>query len=226
MEVEISKFKIRFNSPFFIPTKRLYIKFYNIVNVANIFVEKVIVRDEFYIKYINPLIWKIFDMMKKSNVGYIIPYIYFHYKVWDCLPKKFLSDAIQRYGTIGDKLLCKFMFEQKYSRKFSLARLFWEFSRFDPCNDERSMGFLERYDKIYSDKIYGMFAYGDGKEGQEMRIFMWKINNINFSKNQLEEIRSIYRYKIIDLNDYEDDERIPIYREIISILDAKIAELN
>jgi hypothetical protein len=71
-----------------------------------------------------------------------------------------------------------------------------------------------------------MFAYGDGKEGQEMRIFMWKINNINFSKNQLEEIRSIYRYKIIDLNDYEDDERIPIYREIISILDAKIAELN
>jgi hypothetical protein len=164
--------------------------------------------------------------MKKEDVGYIVPSIYYTYKYSRRLPKKFISTAIQKYGTIGDKLLCKFMFERTCFRQFSLAKLFWEFSRFDPCNDKMILKYPENRGIIYPHTVRYMFALDD-KTCNEMRNFMWKINNINFSADQYQQIKFIFEEKI-DNNrtTSENDRKIPIFREIISILDAKIVELN
>lgn len=226
MESEISKFKNRFNVPFYIPAKRLYINKFFIDKTVSIIVDSLTARNGFDLEYVNPLIWKIFDRMKTENIGYIIPAIYSKYSLSHCLPKKFLSDAIQKYGVIGEKLICKYMFEQTYSRKFSIAKLFWEFSRFDPCNDIRASDYIELCRTVHSYEVYDMFIL-DGKEGSEMKNFMWKINNINFSEVQYAEIIDIYTNKISDILEFNpEDERLTIFKEMISILEEKIAQME
>jgi hypothetical protein len=194
--------------------------------VLSIINDNLIIGDGFSISYINPLIWKIFDRMKKDDVGYIVPLIYTRYKYSHRLPKKFITTAIQKYGVVGDKLMCKYMFGRTCFKQFSLSKLFWEFSHFDPCNDKFGNKYNIDYGSVFPDTVHDIF-YMNIKGRNEMRNFMWRINNINLSIDHYHRLIRLYEQYIDKLEEkYRNDMRIPIFKEIISFLQAKITQLE
>ena len=215
MEIEISNYIKNFSYPFSPRKQRIsFVDFFARDRIAKIFFERFVVQYGFDI-IINQLIWKFLDLFERHAAGIIVSEICYTGRLSDCLPKNFVATAIRRYGAVGDKLLCKRLFEIYTGKKFSLSKLFWKFSRFDPLHDVPSTVFRNGH-KLCSNEAYFLFLSTD-KEGNEMKNFMWKIENLNFSTAHIREIISIYRDKIQD-----DPENIVIYNEIISILNGKI----
>lgn len=217
MEIEISSYIKNFSYPFSPRKQRIsFVDFFARDRIVKIFIERFTTRNGFDI-IINPLIWKFLDLFERYDAGTIVSEICYEGRLSESLrlPKSFVATAIRRYGAVGDKILCKRLFEIYTGKKFSLSKLFWKFSRFDPLHDVPSTVFRNG-PMLCSNEVYFLFLSTD-KKGNEMKNFMWKIENLNFSTANIREIISIYRKKIQD-----DPENVEIYNEIISILNRKI----
>ena len=100
-----------------------------------------------------------------------------------------LKHFTEKYGVIGDPVLCRYLFKHFHHTDFKFAKWCWKFSRFD------QMGKMEPI--LYRRQTYFDLwicdepnVYLVDKRLDTIKIFHWKLNNFNLSTADLDYIEN------------------------------------
>jgi hypothetical protein len=183
MEAEIAKFREYGKMKFFnVGYKKLCINY----SSASSIIKKHFKED------VSAKIISVLENFDVETIGRIIPSLYFNYAISIfefSMSKISIVDYFkEKYGVIGDPLLCLMAFSYLESSFYDDAKKIFWFAKIDSFED--SPDFKVNFDftvRHTSHLIYSLF----GNHNEEKEKFMWKLENIPLALKQLDEVEKI-----------------------------------